>query len=83
MHEDLSASLALDLTMSFWPSSSIAVAPLVVPSANVALPPAPNSNVSPPSPVEGAILPAAAIALVLLVCPAKPFKLLPIADCKA
>jgi hypothetical protein len=63
MHEDLSASLALDLTMSFWPSSLVAVAPLVVPSvivappltpnlnANVALPPALNPDVSLPSPV--------------------------------
>ncbi len=94
-HQDLSASSALDLTMSFWPSSLVAVAPLVVPSANeapplapnpdanVSPPPAPNPNVSPPSPVEGAILPAAAIAPVLLIHPTKPFKLLPIADSKA
>jgi hypothetical protein len=64
MHEDLSASLALDLMMSVWPSSLVAVAPLVVPSANVApppapypdanvaLPPAPNPNVSPQSPSQ-------------------------------
>ncbi len=83
MHEDLSASSALDLMMSFWPSSLVAVAPLVVLSANVALPPAPLPNVCPPSPVEGAILPAVAIAPVLLICPAKPFKLPPIADSKA
>ncbi len=35
-HEDLSASSALDLMASFWPSSLVAVAPLVVTSANVA-----------------------------------------------
>jgi hypothetical protein len=54
-HEDLSVSLALDLTMSFWPSSLVVVAPLVFPSANVAPPLAPNPDISPPSPVEGAI----------------------------
>jgi hypothetical protein len=43
-HEDLSVSLALDLMMSFWPSSLVAVGPLVFPSANVALPLAPNPN---------------------------------------
>jgi hypothetical protein len=82
-HEDLSASLALDLTMSFWPSYLVAVAPLVVPSANVAPPLAPTPNVSPSSPVEGAILPVVAIVPVLLIHPAKPFELLPIADSKA
>ncbi len=69
--------------MSFWLSSLVVVAPLVVPSANVAPPLAPSPNVSPPSPVEGAILQAAAIAPVLLICPAEPFKLPPIAYSKA
>jgi hypothetical protein len=55
----------------------------VVPSANVAPPPALTPDVSPLSPVEGAILPAAAIVPVLLIHPAKPFELLPIADSKA
>jgi hypothetical protein len=63
-HEDLSVSSALDLMMSFWSSFLVVVAPLVVPYANVALPPAPNPdanvapppapnpNIYPPSPVE-------------------------------
>jgi hypothetical protein len=74
--------MALDLTMSFWPSSLAAVAPLVVPSANVALPPAPSPDVSPPSSVVGAIRPVAAIAPASFIRLAKPFKLLPIADFK-
>ncbi len=71
MHEDLIAS------------SAVAVAPLVVPSANVASPPAPSLNVSISTSVGGAILPVAAIALVSIIRPAEPFKLPPIADAKA
>jgi hypothetical protein len=82
-HEDFSASLALDLKMSFWPFSFVAVAPLVIPSANVAPPPAPSPDISPLSPMEGEILPSAAIAQKLVICPAKPFELPPTADSKA
>jgi hypothetical protein len=41
MHEDLLASLALELTMSFWPSSLAVTAPPVVPSTDQPHPPVP------------------------------------------
>jgi hypothetical protein len=85
MHEDRSGSSALDLTMSFWPSSSAAVVPPVVPSAVVppaapVLPPVlvPAPPVIDLDSVGDSTLPIP--APVLIICSAEPFKLLSIAD---
>jgi hypothetical protein len=88
MHEDRSGFSALDLTMTFWLSSSAAVVPPVVPSAVV--PPAASvlSPVPVPAPPAGDVdstgdstLPVP--AMVSIICPAEPFKFPPIADAKA
>jgi hypothetical protein len=74
--------------MSFWPSLAAVVVPPVVPS--VVVPPA--AQVFPPVPVPaplvmdvdsvgGSTIPAP--SPVLMICPAEPFKLPPIADAKA
>jgi hypothetical protein len=90
-HEDLSGFSALDLTMSFWVPTSAVVAPLVVP---LVVPPVdplvvPLPPISAPAPPVAnvaqqalAIIPPSP-APVLLLCPAKPFKLPAIADAKA
>jgi hypothetical protein len=89
MHEDLSGNTASDLTMSFLPTISAIVAPLVVPSAVVSpavqvLP----SVLVPPPPVVNVDLEASTIvppspALAPTIHPAKPFKLPAIPDAKA
>jgi hypothetical protein len=84
----ISIALLQHLTMSFWPSLSAVVVPpvvlsVVVPPAAPVLPPVPVP--APPvidvGSVGGSTLPAP--ALVLIICPAEPFKLPPIVDAKA
>jgi hypothetical protein len=91
MHEDLSSSSALDLTMSFWVPTSAVLAPPVVPPvvSPVGPPVVPLPPVPAPAPLVADVVQQAqafipsSLAPVSLLHPAKPFKLPAIADAKA